>query len=171
MPSSKATEPRIDKIYKMFTPEERIRAIKDERTVVEIGSGDERRTITIRPLSPRQFIDAFGLIREVLIPLMGLYTTNGSTPNLGQLIGTLGEKVDKIPELIWFIIKRGNDVSLDWVMDHFDMGLDLQLILPPFIIQNGLERVLGGTNAPAKAAQNGASTEKPQSSDSPQTAA
>lgn len=170
-PSARDTEPRIDKIYKMFTPEERIRAIKNERAVVELGSGTEKREITIRPLSPRQFIDAFGLIREVLIPLMGLYSTTGATPNLGQLVGTLGEKVDKIPELIHFIIKRGNEVSLDWVMDHFDMGLDLQLILPPFIIQNGLERVLGGTDAPAKAAQNGASTEKPQTNDSPQTAA
>ena len=165
-PSPSSTETRVDKIYKMFTPEERVRAIKDARIEVEIGSGAEKRTIVIRPLSPRQFIEAFGLIREVLVPIMGLYGATAGSPGMAEIIGVLGDKIDRVPELIHFIIKRGNEVSLDWIMDNFDLGLDLQLILPPFIIQNGLERVLGGTDAPATAAQNGASTEKPQTQNS-----
>jgi len=165
-PSPSSTETRVDKIYKMFTPEERVRAIKDARIEVEIGSGAEKRTIVIRPLSPRQFIEAFGLIREVLVPIMGLYGATAGSPGMAEIIGVLGDKIDRVPELIHFIIKRGNEVSLDWIMDNFDLGLDLQLILPPFIIQNGLERVLGGTDAPATAAQNGAFTEKPQTQNS-----
>ena len=138
-PSPSSTETRVDKIYKMFTPEERVRAIKDARIEVEIGSGAEKRTIVIRPLSPRQFIEAFGLIREVLVPIMGLYGATAGSPGMAEIIGVLGDKIDRVPELIHFIIKRGNEVSLDWIMDNFDLGLDLQLILPPFIIQNGLD--------------------------------
>ena len=155
------SQTRVDKIYKMFTPEERIREIKSDKITIEIGSGDEKRSVWIRPLTPRNFIEAFGLIREVLVPLMSLYAPNAESPSMGKLIEMLGERVDKVPDLLYFIIKRGNnDVTKDWVMDNLDMGLDLQLILPPFIVQNGLERILGGADAPEKAAPSGASTEK-----------
>jgi hypothetical protein len=39
------------------------------------------------------------------------------------------------------ILSRGNDISLDWINDKLDVLLDLQLILPIFLRQNGLEKL------------------------------
>ncbi len=164
------TNTRVDRVYKMFTPEERVRAIKAQRTEVEIGGsgGGDSLKIVIRPLSPKQFIEAFALIREVLFPIMALYGP-GKSPGFADLLSVLGERIDKLPELVWFIIKRGNNITQEWVDNNMDLGLDLQLILPPFIIQNGLERFLGGTDAPLPHAEaNGASTEIPAPPNDPQ---
>ena len=166
-----AKDTRIERVYKMFTPAERIHAIKAERIMVQIGGagGGEAMDITIRPLSPKQFVEAFQLIREVLVPIMGLYSPGAATPGFADLLAVLGERIDKIPELVWFIIKRGNNIEQAWVDNNMDLGLDLQLILPPFIVQNGLERILGGTDAPSQAVNVGASTVTAASNEVPTT--
>jgi hypothetical protein len=54
-----------------------------------------------------------------------------------------------LPKLIYIILQRGNsDITEDWVMDHFDLALDLQTILPPFFEQNALAKLFSGNAKP-----------------------
>lgn len=149
--ASKSGE-RTERIYKMFTSAERAEIIKNNPVRVKIGSGEEQREVVIRPLSPRQVINAYGLIRDILIPIMRLYEPgeNGEKKNIGltEFVGALGENIDKLVDLIHAILSRGNTISKDWLDEHMDLVLDAQIIIPIFLEQNGLMKLLGKDRAP-----------------------
>ncbi|MGH7744596.1 MAG: hypothetical protein ACREQ5_07240 [Candidatus Dormibacteria bacterium] len=150
-----------ERVYKMFTPSERIAVIKGAPGQITLGSGGETRQFTVRPMNPRQLLSAYGLLRAILIPLQVLFTpVDGKSQDFGlmQIAEALGENIDKIPALIHAILSRGNDVSLDWIEEHLDILLDLQLIIPVFIEQNGLGKLFG-PNAQSSAAPTSAAAE------------
>lgn len=138
---------KTERIWKMFTPEDAAMAIKAEVAMVKIGSGDEMREVRIRPLNPRQLVGAYSLIRDILMPLVTVFQPNadGSPKKveIGDILTALGDNIDKVPELVAVILSRGNEISMDWINDNFDIILDLQLILPVFMRQNGLGKLLG----------------------------
>jgi len=139
-PSNPSAQKNEERVWKMFTPPEAINVIKARSELVTIGSGPEAREVTIRPLSPRQLLNAYQLISQLLVPLVENLRP-GQDVSLGAILGALGPNIDKVPELIHVILSRGNDISLDWINDKLDVLLDLQLILPIFLRQNGLEKL------------------------------
>lgn len=142
---------QTERIYKMFTSAERAAIIKANPVYVNIGSGPEMRQVVIRPLSPRQVIAAYGLIRDILIPIMRLYepSDDGTKKAIGltEFVGALGENIDKLVDLIHAILQRGNTISKEWLDEHMDLVLDAQIIIPVFLEQNGLLKLLGNDQA------------------------
>lgn len=153
--SPSASGAQTERVFKMFTPFERARVIKANPVKVILGSGNESREFTIRPLTPRQMVEAYGLMTEILVPLMKQFepSADGTPKNIGfmDLARSLGDNIDKIPLLVHIILSRGNDVSLDWVNDHLDILLDLQMIIPAVVEQNGLDKLFGGKDQPSAA--------------------
>jgi len=144
-----ATAPKAkqEKVWQFFTSAEKAAVIKGAPVKVRIGSGDESREVTIRPMNPKQLVEAWGLVADLMLPLIELFTPkDGEKVNVGlaQLVSALGPKIEKIPRLVWVILSRGNDISEEWIDNHLDMLLDLQQIIPAFINQNGLDKIFGG---------------------------
>ena len=133
-------ESRVERVYKFFSPPEAIRVIKSQEYKITIGSYPEQREVIIKPLSPRGLAQAYNLIREILLPLLGLFRT-GESPTVGDLVEALGPNMDKIPELVYVILQRGNTISKDWIEENLDILLDLQLIIPAFVEQNALDKL------------------------------
>lgn len=149
-----ATEPEkknTERIWKMFTDADKAKAIKASSTKITIGSGAEQREVSIRPLNPRQLVAAYGLIRDILTPLVSVFAPNadGSPKDvqIGDILSAVGDNIDKVPELIFVILSRGNEISRDWIEDNLDILLDLQLIVPTFMAQNGLDKLMGNAQA------------------------
>lgn len=147
-PSKKPTE----RVWKMFTDEERVKAIKAERVTITIGSGAEAREVVIRPLNPRTLVTSYALIQAILVPLIKTFEPgpDGSRRDVSMqsILTSLGDNIDKLPELIYVILKRGNEISKEWIDDNLDILLDLQLIIPLFLEQNGLGKLMGNDQPP-----------------------
>jgi hypothetical protein len=136
-----ATGQKTERVVKLFTPAEQIAVIKAEPAEVRLGHGPEARTFTIAPLSSKQLLGAYKLIQELLVPLAKLFRP-GVNVNLDDLLNAIGPNLERIPELIQIILQRGNgDVSLDWIENHIDILLDLQILIPIFLKQNGLDKL------------------------------
>jgi hypothetical protein len=135
-------KPQTERVMKMFSPADAIAVIKATTVNVTLGHGAEARQFVIRPLSPKQLLGAYKLIQELLVPLAQIFKP-GQNVSLADLIGAVGvDNIGKLPELVKVILDRGNDpVSLDWINDNLDILLDLQLILPAFLQQNGLDKL------------------------------
>jgi hypothetical protein len=155
---------KTEKVYKMFTSQEEIEVIKASPDTLTIGSGDEKRKVTIFPLNPRQMIKAYGLIQEIVMPLAALFRPNTNI-SLADLIAAIGPNIEKVPELVGVILERGNNVSQDWIENNLDILLDLQIIIPVFLRQNALDKMFGPKG------ESGVPTSKPGSPKSAQTAA
>jgi hypothetical protein len=136
-----AAKGQTERVMKMFTPAEQIEVIKADTVTVSLGHGAESRQFVIRPLSPKQLLGAYQLIQEILLPLAEIFKP-GESIGLGDLVRALGPNIEKVPELIKVILDRGNTpVSVDWINENLDILLDLQLILPAFLKQNGLDKL------------------------------
>ena len=148
-PSKKQTE----RVWKMFNDAERVAAIKAEAATIIIGSGPEAREVRIRPLNPRYLVASYSLIQEILVPLVRTFEPNEDGTrrdvSIQSILTALGDNIEKIPELVYTILKRGNEISKEWIDDNLDILLDLQLIIPIFLVQNGLGKLMG--NDPASA--------------------
>ncbi len=140
-PGKDASKAQSERVIKMFTPVEQIEVIKASTVKVTLGHGPEARSFVIKPLSPKQLLGAYQLIQEILLPLAEIFKP-GQNISLGDLVRALGPNIEKVPELLKVILDRGNEsVSLDWINDNLDILLDLQLILPAFLKQNGLDKL------------------------------
>jgi hypothetical protein len=141
----------------MFNDTEKVAAIKGASSTITIGSGPEAREVRIRPLNPRTLIQSYGLIRDILVPLMKTFEPNadGSRRDVSMqgILNSLGDNIDKVPELIYVILQRGNEISKEWIDDNLDILLDLQLIIPIFLTQNGLGKLMGNVEAATTAAK------------------
>lgn len=137
---------QVDRVVKLFPDKDRIEAIKATPIKLMIGHPPEQREVTVYPMNPKQVIAAFGLIRELLLPIIGVVTRSerGETISVPELLEAFGTNVDKLPILVYHILQRGNAISQDWIDEHLDLILDLQLILPVFLTQNGLGKLFGG---------------------------
>ncbi len=140
-----------ERIWKLFTDAERVAAIKAEDATITIGSGSESRQVRIRPLNPRTLVTSYALIQAILVPLIKTFEPNpDGTPrdvSMQNILTALGDNIDKVPELIHVILRRGNEISKDWLDDNLDILLDLQLIIPLFLEQNGLGKLMGNERA------------------------
>lgn len=147
-----STRKPTEKIWKMFNDAERVAAIKNEAATITIGSGDESRTVKIRPLNPRTLVASYALIQSILVPLIKTFepAADGSRRDVSMqsILTALGDNIDKVPELIWVILRRGNEISKEWLDDNLDILLDLQIIIPLFLEQNGLDKLMGNAQAP-----------------------
>jgi hypothetical protein len=165
------TDKRTERVWKMFTDKEKAAAIKSTNYLITIGSGNESREVIVRPLNPKQMIESYTLLRDILSPLIKLFepSPDGRPKDISisSLVNALGDNVEKIPILVYAILKRGNDISLDWIENHLDIIIDLQLLIPAFLEQNALGKLLG--NAPASVAPT--PKDLPESIASPQTEA
>lgn len=145
--SSASSGKRSERVWKLFTDQDKAEAIKAQVVEITIGSGAEARKVRIRPMNPRQLVASYGLIRTLLLPLTKVFTPNadGSPKpvDMGELLEAVGTNIDKVPELVYEILRRGNEISLDWINDNLDILIDLQLIIPVFLQQNGLGKLLG----------------------------
>lgn len=150
---------RTERVVKMFPAADKIAAVKADIDTVVIGHGEYSKTVRIHPMSPSQMVKSYALIRELLLPIVGVVAKQsaGEKIEIADLLETFGENVDKIPLLIFYILERGNDVSLEWINAHMDLVLDLMQIAPAFLKQNGMVKLHGGnaTGAPAPSVNNG----------------
>jgi hypothetical protein len=135
---------RTQKVVRWFLPAETVAVIKKTQSVVTIGSGAEAREVVIRPLTPLGFVKVYGTLKKVLVPLMELYRAGERAPALSQILHALGDNVGELPSLLTAILERGNEISEDWVNKNLDLFLDMNVIIPAFIEQNGLEKLFGG---------------------------
>lgn len=141
---------RTDRILKMFPSEDKIKAIKADTKKVTLGHGENELVVTVYPMSPKQMVQAYGLIRQLILPIIGIVMKQnvGQQIAITDILDAFGENVDKLPELIFYILSRGNQgVTQEWVNDHFDLVLDMQAILPPFLEQNGLGKLFAGNGS------------------------
>jgi len=141
---------RTDRILKMFPSADKIKAIKADTKKVTLGHGENELDVTIYPMSPKQMVQAYGLIRQLILPIIGIVMKQnvGDQIAITDILDAFGENVDKLPQLIFYILERGNrNVTQEWVDDHFDLVLDLQAILPPFLEQNGLGKLFAGNGS------------------------
>ena len=109
-------------------------------------------------MSPKQMVKAYGLIRVLLLPIVGVVAKQsaGEKIEVADLLEMFGENVDKIPELIYMILERGNDVSQEWIDEHMDLVLDVMQIAPLFLEQNGMVKLHSGNGEASTAvAQDG----------------
>ena len=147
---TQANGSRTDRILKMFPPAEKIKAIKADTKKLTLGHGENELDVTIYPMSPKQMVLAYGLIRQLILPIIGIVMKQnvGQQIAITDILDAFGENVDKLPQLIFYILERGNrNVTQEWVDDHFDLVLDLQAILPPFLEQNGLGKLFAGNGS------------------------
>jgi hypothetical protein len=151
-PGSPEVGKRNEKVWKFFTPQERIDVIKANTRTVSIGHGAERRDVTIQPMNVIGLAESYGVLRKLIGPILEVFSKT-SNPSIPVLIDALGENISELPSFIAAILKRGNNISTEWINEHFDVLLDLQTILPIFIEQNGLEKVFntGNENGAASA--------------------
>lgn len=147
---------RTERIVKMFPPADKIKAIKAEIATVTIGHGDYTKEVRIHPLNPKQMVQSYQLIRVLLLPIVGIVAKQsaGEKIEVADLLEMFGDNVDKIPELIFRVLERGNDVSLDWINEHMDLALDFMQIAPLFLEQNGMVKLHAGKEDQSQ--QNGA---------------
>jgi hypothetical protein len=156
-PAAAASSRKNERVWKMFNDVEKVAAIKGASSTITIGSGHEAREVRIRPLNPRTLITSYGLIRDILVPLMKAFepSPDGSRRDVSMqsILSSLGDNIDKVPELIYVILQRGNEISKDWLDENLDILLDLQLIIPIFLTQNGLGKLMGNDEAAMSAAK------------------
>ena len=149
--ASSATKKPTERIWKMFTDSERVAAIKAENATITIGSGSEARDVVIRPLNPRTLVTSYALIQAILVPLIKTFEPGPDGQrrdvSMQNILTALGDNIEKVPELIHVILRRGNEISKDWLDDNLDILLDLQLIIPLFLEQNGLGKLMGNGQA------------------------
>lgn len=140
-PNNPNANDKTERVYKFFTSAEAIEVVKATPVEVTLGSGHESRKIAIRPLSTKQFLTAFKHIQEIGVPLLQVLAS-GTKPQISDIIALVETKIDKIVDLLQLILQRGDpEISREWIENNLDFMLDLQLILPAFIRQNGLEKM------------------------------
>jgi hypothetical protein len=169
-PGRNPGQARVQRVRKFFSEPEAIEALKAAPVHIRIGNpAFETRDVTIYPLTPGQFAVAYSTLKDVLLPVLDLFKPGEAAPQLPQIMDVLGDKVSQLPKLIHTILQRSpNPPSEDWLNSNMDFLLDLQLIIPPFIAQNGLEKLFGGGNAaPPLAAQQTEATESANHTDLP----
>jgi hypothetical protein len=130
--NGEAGQPKVESVVKMFMDPDKIAAI-------------------LKPLSTRQMVSIFKSLRHLILPIMSLAqrskSENGAV-TLTHILNAFGDNIDDVPKLIHAILMRGNpDLSEEWVLDHFDVILDMQVILPHFMRQNNLDRLFSGKSA------------------------
>jgi hypothetical protein len=132
----KKSDAKTENVIKMFADADKIAAIKAEIKMVRIGQPPA--DVVIRPLNPRQGIEAFKLLRTTLLPLLALYRKSTvATPSMADFFDAFGENIEEVPKLLHIIISRGNPtITLDWVNDNLDLVPDTLTILPIFMQQN-----------------------------------
>jgi hypothetical protein len=156
MPDRPGGQARVQRVRKFFSEPAAIEALKASPVYIRIGNpAFETRDVIVYPLTPAQFAVAYSTLKDVLLPVLDLFKPGQAAPQLPQIMDVLGDKVSQLPKLINIILQRSpNPPSEDWLNSNMDFLLDLQLIIPPFIAQNGLEKLFGGGNeAPPLAAQ------------------
>lgn len=140
-PNNPNAKDNTERVYKFFTNAEAIGVIKASPVLVTLGSGHDARQLNIRPLNTKQFLLAFKHIQEIGVPLLQVLASGGK-PQIGDIVALVETKIDKIVDLIQLILQRGDpDISREWIENNLDFMLDLQLILPAFVKQNGLEKM------------------------------
>jgi hypothetical protein len=158
---------KVETVVKFFMSEDKIKAIKAEDTRITIG--DPPMQVVVKPMNPLQVAQSYTLIRKLLLPIVGVVQAQqrGDPLNIAQMLEAFGENIDALPELMFQILRRGNNITREWCDEHLDLVLDMQMILPHFLRQNGLDRLFAGkTEAPTDGA-----TTTPVENNSQQTAA
>lgn len=151
MTSARREGERTEKVMKWFMPAEKIALIKASDAKVTIGRGTETKEVVIRPLTPLLFAQAYSVLKATLVPIMSLYKPGQQAPDMPAILDALGDNIQELPKLIEVILRRGNNIEQAWIDQNFDLVLDLQLILPYFIEQNGLWKLfMGNVVAPSE---------------------
>jgi len=154
---------KVESIIKFFMSEDKIAAIKAEDTRITIGTPPMQ--VSIKPMSPKLVADSYTLIRKLLLPILTVISMSQAGDNvpISAFLDAFGENIDALPELIFKILQRGNpDVTREWCDEHLDFLLDVQVILPIFLRQNGLDRLFAGKEvAPQIGAGAAVAEEKP----------
>lgn len=143
--------PKVEDVVRMYSDEERMAVIGKEAVKIKVGTPEKE--IMLYPLSLRQVILFLPKMKSVLGPVLLLFKERraGDPPvPIAAIIEALSEKVEELPDVLMTIFSRGNgDVDKDWLLDHLDLVPDMQTVMPIFLRQNGLEKLLNlGKAAP-----------------------
>lgn len=153
-PNSKPGE-QVEEVIKMMNDDEAIRAIKNEAHVISIGSAEDQREVRLLPLSPRQAMQAWPLIKKLIVPILTIAKSaqEGQSMSLSDIMESLGEdNIEALPKFLALVLQRGNPgLTEDWIMDNLDLVLDLKTILPIFMKINMFDKLLGGKSTPPPA--------------------
>ncbi len=175
--TSDGNGPKTESVVKMFMDEDKIKAIKARTCIVTVGTPATE--VVIRPLSTAGMVAAFKSLRHLLVPVLALGKSagQGAAPTISAILDAFGDNIEDVPELVTIILQRGNpDIDRKWVDKNLDILLDLQVIIPPFLEQNGLDRMFSGklvgrgvASSPASAQTTNGSTTVPsqQTAESP----
>jgi hypothetical protein len=163
-------QPKTEQVVKMFMDADKIAAIKGTTVTVYVGTPPT--PVVIRPLSTRGMIEAYKYLRHLLLPILTLAKNSaGGAQTVSGIMDAFGENIDDVPKLLAIILQRANPaIDEAWVLEKLDILLDLQLIIPPFLQQNGLDRMFSGKSA-APVAQSSNATTSAQVEDSQKTEA
>lgn len=136
--------PKVEDVVRMYSDEERMAVVGKEAVKLKIGTPEKE--IMLYPLSLRQVIAFLPKLKSVLGPVLLLFKERktGDPPvPIASIIEALSEKVEELPDVLMVIFSRGNgDVDKDWLMDHLNLVPDMQVVLPIFLKQNGLDKLL-----------------------------
>ena len=147
---SKADD-RTEQTVHLLNQTEKIEALEKKAETVILGTPPVK--LTILPMTPAQMLVAWPLIRKIAGPffkVMAAVQAGQSADAFAVFFDALGDDISFLPDLIWLIIKRGNDMTItrQWVDDNFDFGPDLAAILPIFVRQNYLAKLFMGKQMP-----------------------
>lgn len=136
--------PKTEEVIKMYSDDERMRVISKEAVKIKIGTPEKE--VLLYPLSLRQLLGFLPKVKSVLGPVLILFKDRRAGDPaipIAAIVEALAERIDELPEIVTVILSRGNaEIDHDWLMDHFDVVPDMQTILPIFLKQNGLDKLL-----------------------------
>lgn len=143
-PEGGSDRPKVEDVVRMYSDEERMAVIGKEAVKIKIGTPEKE--VMLYPLSLRQVISFLPKMKSVLGPVLLLFKERraGDPPvPIASIIEALAEKVEELPDVLMTIFVRGNgDIDREWLMEHLDLVPDMQTVLPIFLKQNGLEKLL-----------------------------
>ena len=144
LPEGADGRPKTEEVLRMYSDDERMTVIAKEAVKIKIGTPEKE--ISLYPLSLRQVIAFLPRMKTVLGPVLLLFKERrtGDPPiPIASIIEAMSERVEELPDVLLTIFSRGNgDVDRDWLLDHLDLVPDMQKVLPIFLKQNGLEKLL-----------------------------